>query len=233
MADAAFKDVPELFEVGYQSQCMTIELVFCWQLLRTSWERCSPRARKPWVCFVSGVHIGDSVRSFLWYKATFRELGPPDLCHVVKSTGRSGQKDVSTNSLDLALSGYWCPGAQLGSYHYVSGVDASSSASLAAYINSLTYSIDDNSTWFSKSTAWKVRSGCYWQVNLRLYFASVLSCPCFTNFNTGRSVVSMPSRAWICVWMSKYLEACWHMLLTFEGKGMQEFAVLEGMLGCS
>lgn len=28
------------------------------------------------------------------YSATFRELGPPDLCHVVKSTGRSGQRDV-------------------------------------------------------------------------------------------------------------------------------------------
>ena len=28
------------------------------------------------------------------FSATFRELGPPDLCHVVKSTGRSGQRDV-------------------------------------------------------------------------------------------------------------------------------------------
>lgn len=28
------------------------------------------------------------------FLATFRELGPPDLCHVVKSTGRSGQRDV-------------------------------------------------------------------------------------------------------------------------------------------
>lgn len=31
--------------------------------------------------------------------ATFRELGPPDLCHTVKSQGR-GQKDVSDNSFD-------------------------------------------------------------------------------------------------------------------------------------
>lgn len=30
---------------------------------------------------------------------------------------------------------------QLGSYHYVSGVDASSSATLAAYLNSLNYSL--------------------------------------------------------------------------------------------
>ena len=51
---------------------------------------------------------------------------------------------------------------QIGSYHYVSGVDASSSASLAAYINSLTYGVEDNSTWFAKGNQWKVRSGCYW-----------------------------------------------------------------------
>jgi hypothetical protein len=74
--------------------------------------------------------------------ATFRELGPPDLCHVVKSTGKTGQRD-------------------LGSYHFVSGVDASSSASLAAYINSLTYAIEDSNAWFSKTPAWKVRNGCY------------------------------------------------------------------------
>jgi hypothetical protein len=28
------------------------------------------------------------------HTATFRELGPPDLCHIVKNTGRSGQRDV-------------------------------------------------------------------------------------------------------------------------------------------
>ena len=50
---------------------------------------------------------------------------------------------------------------QLGSFHFVSGVDASSSASLAAYINSLTYAIEDNSAWFSKGPVWKVRNGCY------------------------------------------------------------------------
>ncbi|KLO14038.1 chaps-domain-containing protein [Schizopora paradoxa] len=102
MADATFKDVPELFETD----------------------------------------LGEALTARTESLSSFRELGPPDLCHVVKSTGKAGQKD-------------------LGSYHYVSGVDASSSASLAAYINSLTYSIDDNSGWFSKSTAWKVRSGCY------------------------------------------------------------------------
>ncbi|KAK3307421.1 Chs5p-Arf1p-binding proteins-domain-containing protein [Chaetomium strumarium] len=51
---------------------------------------------------------------------SLRELGPPDLVHLVKQPLRSG-------------------GKALGVYHHVTGVDASSSASLAAYINTLAY----------------------------------------------------------------------------------------------
>ncbi|KAF7323632.1 hypothetical protein MKEN_00583900 [Mycena kentingensis (nom. inval.)] len=88
------------------------------------------------------VDLGEALTARTESLSTFRELGPPDLCHVVKSTGKAGQRD-------------------LGSYHYVSGVDASSSASLAAYINSLTYAIEDSGAWFSKTPVWKVRNGCY------------------------------------------------------------------------
>ncbi|KAJ7154651.1 Chs5p-Arf1p-binding proteins-domain-containing protein [Mycena filopes] len=88
------------------------------------------------------VDLGESLTARTESLSTFRELGPPDLCHVVKSTGKAGQRD-------------------LGSYHFVSGVDASSSASLAAYINSLTYAIEDSNAWFSKTPIWKVRNGCY------------------------------------------------------------------------
>ncbi|KAJ7698549.1 Chs5p-Arf1p-binding proteins-domain-containing protein [Mycena rosella] len=88
------------------------------------------------------VDLGESLTARTESLSTFRELGPPDLCHVVKSMGKTGQRD-------------------LGSYHFVSGVDASSSASLAAYINSLTYAIEDSNAWFSKAPAWKVRNGCY------------------------------------------------------------------------
>ncbi|EIN08929.1 chaps family protein [Punctularia strigosozonata HHB-11173 SS5] len=86
--------------------------------------------------------LGEALTARTEVLSNFRELGPPDLCHIVKTTGRSGQRD-------------------LGSYHFVSGVDASSSASLAAYINSLTYAIEDNSAWFSKSAAWKIKNGSY------------------------------------------------------------------------
>ncbi|KAL1898152.1 bud site selection protein [Sporothrix stenoceras] len=51
---------------------------------------------------------------------SLRELGPPDLVHLVKAPIRGN-------------------GRQIGVYHHVTGVDASSSASLAAYINTLTY----------------------------------------------------------------------------------------------
>ncbi|OCK96249.1 chaps-domain-containing protein [Cenococcum geophilum 1.58] len=63
-----------------------------------------------------------------------RELGPPDLVHLVKQPIKSTTK-------------------QVGVYHHVTGIDASSSASLAAYINTLTYSPHDKTH--------KVVSGLY------------------------------------------------------------------------
>ncbi|KAF1365532.1 clathrin-coated vesicle protein [Lizonia empirigonia] len=65
---------------------------------------------------------------------TLRELGPPDLVHLIKQPIKSSTK-------------------QTGVYHHVSGIDASSSASLAAYINTLTYSPHDKTN--------KVVSGLY------------------------------------------------------------------------
>jgi hypothetical protein len=46
-------------------------------------------------------------------------------------------------------------GVQVGVYHHVTGVDASSSASLAAYINTLTYKENHQSSS-------KIVEGVYW-----------------------------------------------------------------------
>ena len=56
---------------------------------------------------------------------------------------------------------------QLGSYHYVSGVDASSSATLAAYLHSLTNNIESSSTWLGGKTKseWKITKGCFCSFN--------------------------------------------------------------------
>ncbi|KAJ9610255.1 bud site selection protein [Cladophialophora chaetospira] len=63
-----------------------------------------------------------------------RELGPPDLVHLVKQSVKAGSK-------------------QTGVYHHVTGADASSSASLAAYVNTLTFNPADKTH--------KVVSGLY------------------------------------------------------------------------
>ncbi|KAM7195778.1 Bud site selection protein 7 [Naviculisporaceae sp. PSN 640] len=81
---------------------------------------------------------------------SLRELGPPDLVHLQKQPLRSGGKPI-------------------GVYHHVTGVDASSSASLAAYINTLTYKE------FGQSATYKTHAGTYCcynafsRVDMRVY----------------------------------------------------------------
>ncbi|KAK3836663.1 MAG: Chs5p-Arf1p-binding proteins-domain-containing protein [Linnemannia elongata] len=86
--------------------------------------------------------LGESLQARLDALGTFKELGAPDLCHIIKVNVKPAIKETS-------------------SYHYVSGIDASSSASLAAYLNSLTYAIDESHAWFSKGAQWRIRSGVY------------------------------------------------------------------------
>ncbi|EWC47237.1 hypothetical protein DRE_03356 [Drechslerella stenobrocha 248] len=73
---------------------------------------------------------------------TLRQLGPPDLVHLIKVQPKGTQKEI-------------------GTYHHVTGIDASSSASLAAYINTLTYSIGENQIWFGRPQSWKIQAGTY------------------------------------------------------------------------
>lgn len=75
------------------------------------------------------MELGESLISRTETLASFRELGPPDLCHVIKTTSKPGSKSSNSGGE-----------RDLGSYHYVSGVDASSSASLAAYLCVRTFS---------------------------------------------------------------------------------------------
>ncbi|KAG4302194.1 hypothetical protein PCANB_001406 [Pneumocystis canis] len=86
--------------------------------------------------------LGESIASRTESLASFKELGPPNLVHLIKHQPQSGNKDIST-------------------YHYVSGVDASSSASLAAYLNNLTYCVDKEQTWFRKSQPWIIHTGLF------------------------------------------------------------------------
>ena len=83
--------------------------------------------------------LGESLQSRTETLAYFRELGPPDLVHVYKSNGRRN----------------------VGSYHFVSGVDASSSATLATYITSLDYEMESPSAWFRNKPLFRLKGGVY------------------------------------------------------------------------
>ncbi|KAI1308146.1 chaps-domain-containing protein [Xylaria venustula] len=74
----------------------------------------------PAVPEISEEVIHESIDTRTESLVSLRELGPPDLVHLLKQTVRN-------------------TGNKTGVYHHVTGVDASSSASLAAYINTLTY----------------------------------------------------------------------------------------------
>ncbi|KAI1183750.1 chaps-domain-containing protein [Nemania serpens] len=74
----------------------------------------------PAVPEISEEAIHESIDARTETLVSLRELGPPDLVHLLKQNLRN-------------------TGKQTGVYHHVTGVDASSSASLAAYINTLTY----------------------------------------------------------------------------------------------
>ncbi|KAK0387033.1 hypothetical protein NLU13_5347 [Sarocladium strictum] len=64
--------------------------------------------------------LGESIDARTESLPTLRELGPPDLVHLLRQGVRN-------------------PVKKIGVYHHVTGIDGSSSASLAAYINTLTH----------------------------------------------------------------------------------------------
>jgi hypothetical protein len=78
-------------------------------------------------------------------------------CTARQDTNQGGP-EAGTLQLALACHPVVLTHRQQGVYHHVTGVDASSSASLAAYINTLTYTPYDKAN--------KVVSGLYWCVPL-------------------------------------------------------------------
>ncbi|KAJ1677365.1 bud site selection protein, partial [Spiromyces aspiralis] len=85
-------------------------------------------------------NLGESLES----RPTFRELGPPDLCHLTKKSNLSNRDK------------------RVGSYHHTLGVDASSSASIAAYITTLQNHMSKTVGFFGGiSQDWTIQSGIY------------------------------------------------------------------------
>ncbi|KAK9466141.1 Chs5p-Arf1p-binding proteins-domain-containing protein [Lipomyces arxii] len=87
--------------------------------------------------------IGEAVNARTAALPGFHALGPPDLVHLTKVHARTNVQEA-------------------GTYHYVTGIDTSS-ASIAAYLNTLTYSYapGEGQIWFGKHQNWKIQTGVY------------------------------------------------------------------------
>ena len=98
LAEASFKDIPEIFEVCALPD--SIERVFEGILTIRFYHNIqvelgeSLTARTEALCtwFWSFVYLVSS--GYNIFSASFRELGPPDLCHVVKSSSRQVAREV-------------------------------------------------------------------------------------------------------------------------------------------
>ncbi|KAK7206581.1 Chs5p-Arf1p-binding proteins-domain-containing protein [Myxozyma melibiosi] len=90
---------------------------------------------------IQEIEIGEAVNARTQALASFHSLGPPDLVHLTKVHARTGVKEA-------------------GTYHYVTGVDPSS-ASVAAYMNTLTYAPGEGQIWFGKVQHWNIQTGVY------------------------------------------------------------------------
>ncbi|KAG4095189.1 chaps-domain-containing protein [Neocallimastix lanati (nom. inval.)] len=85
--------------------------------------------------------IGESMKTRTNSLDKINELGPPDLCYILKTNNK-----INANE---------------SSYHYVLGNNASSSASLATYINKLINSVETKSNSWLTLSSWKIVNGIY------------------------------------------------------------------------
>lgn len=92
---------------------------------------------KPAVPELLETEVGESVNTRTAALSTFKELGPPDLVHLSKTHNKTSKVD--------------------GTYHYVTGVDTSSSSAVAAYFNALTFTLGEGQIWFGKPATWKIQ----------------------------------------------------------------------------
>lgn len=100
---------------------------------------------KPAVPELLETEVGESVNTRTAALSTFKELGPPDLVHLSKTHNKTSKVD--------------------GTYHYVTGVDTSSSSAVAAYFNALTFTLGEGQIWFGKPATWKIHTGVYCSYN--------------------------------------------------------------------
>jgi len=88
--------------------------------------------------------IGECLTARTMDLPTFRGLGPADMVELQK---------VSKGKVS-------------STYHFVTGVDVSSAAAIAAYLTTLTRPLGEDQLWFSRAIGWRVIEGTYCAYNV-------------------------------------------------------------------
>lgn len=122
---------------------------------------------------------------------SFKGLGPIDLVQLTKL------KQGSETSL----------------YHWVSGIDVSSSAAAAAHINTLTFILGETQVWFGSHRRWKIVSGvyCCWNafsgVEVRVHAKIPGGVESYTLTLSGLQEQEVSDQCWLETYMSAMLRA--------------------------
>lgn len=82
--------------------------------------------------------LDESVNARTTSLSSFKELGPLDLVHLVKSSSKSSKP--------------------IGTYYYASCIDTSSSAAVAAYLTTLISTLGEEQHWLNRTAHWKTQS---------------------------------------------------------------------------
>lgn len=82
--------------------------------------------------------LDESVNSRTTSLGSFKELGPLDLVHLVKNSSKSSKP--------------------IGTYYYASCIDTSSSAAVAAYLNTLISTLGEEQHWLNRTAHWKIQT---------------------------------------------------------------------------
>ncbi|ODV92209.1 hypothetical protein CANCADRAFT_55925 [Tortispora caseinolytica NRRL Y-17796] len=85
-------------------------------------------------------HVGDAIANRNLAISSWKQLGPPDLVTLLKTSPSKAEDET---------------------IHFSTGIDVSSEASIAAHLNTLVYKLGHTQTWFGRTVQWKVSAGTY------------------------------------------------------------------------
>lgn len=126
------------------------------------------------------------IRSRITSIKSFKDYGPPDLCHLTKEF----QKSLSFSKQP----------SKTGFFHYIYGLDASSPASVSAHLKGLLHLQEKEKKWFS-SGKWRITKGlfCIYDVFSRVDIHIEIAIPGgmkLYGYKADESLISVDEAMW-------------------------------------